>query len=626
MSSEKQPFPSPAVDEDGAFDRLLDYLGRTRGFDFTAYKRPSLIRRLERRMSIVSVPDFASYIAYLEANPDEFRQLFNTILINVTAFFRDGAPWDALRTQLIPELLEARGEDRDIRIWSAGCASGEETYSVAMLFAEALGLERFSRRVRIYATDLDEEALREARAAAYSRARIENVPPEIVGKYFDERDHTFVIDPELRRVVIFGRHDLVQDPPISRISLILCRNTLMYFNLATQSRILSRFHFALTDDGLLLLGKAEVLLTRSELFSPVDLRCRFFRKINREDVRERTAALVSPRREGTKALMSKPPEMYSVAFEAAPIAQIVVDAAGMLAMYNDRARSLFGLSPGDVGRPFHELEVSYRPVELRSLIQDAQEHRRPVVVKDVRLDGRDREPRSLDVQVTPLVDPQGRALGSSVTFADASRVQELQQQLFRSKQDLETTYEELQSTNEELETTNEELQSTVEELETTNEELQSTNEELETMNEELQSTNEELQTMNDELRSRSLELNSSNTFLEAIFTSLRSAVVVVSRDMQVQVWNVGALDLWGVRPEEAQGNSLFNLDIGLPIVELHQPVREVLGGAAAQREVLLPATNRRGRAIQCRVTILPLLGLEKQMTGAILMMEEAVSG
>ena len=593
MSSEKHPLPVSHIDEDSAFDRLLEHLSRTRGFDFTAYKRPSLVRRLERRMAIVSVSDYANYLDYLEANPDEFRQLFNTILINVTAFFRDGSPWDALRTERIPELLEARGPEAKIRIWSAGCASGEETYTVAILFAEALGREAFGQRVRIYATDVDDDALREARAAVYSRARIENVPAELVPKYFDQRHDRFELDPELRRAVIFGRHDLVQDPPISRISLLVCRNTLMYFNMDIQTRILSRFHYALTDDGLLLLGKAEVLMTRSELFAPVDLRRRFFRKINREDPRDRVTALVAPRREGTKAPMPKQSEMYSVAFEAAPIAQVVVDAGGTLAMYNDRARSLFGLAPGDIGRPFHELELSYRPVELRSLIQDAQAHRRPVVVKDVRLEGHDHEPRSLDVQVTPLFDPQGRGLGASVTFADASRVQELQQQLFRSKQDLETTYEELQSTNEELET----------------------------MNEELQSTNEEIQAINRELRDRSEALTDVNQFLESIMRGLRGAVIVVDQQLHVIAWNHRSEDMWGLRAAEVRNKNVFGLDIGLPIEQLRREIRACLAGETELATMSVQATNRRGKPVLCNVACTPLLG-KSQIQGVIVMVDE----
>jgi two-component system CheB/CheR fusion protein len=624
MSSEKQPLRSPIIEGDSAFERLLEHLSRTRGFDFTAYKRPSLVRRLERRMAIVSVPDFGSYIDYLEANPDEFRQLFNTILINVTAFFRDGAPWDALQTELIPELLGARGPDGDIRIWSAGCASGEETYTIAILFAEALGREAFGQRVRIYATDVDEDALREARTAVYSQARIDDVPAELVPKYFHQRSEGFVLDPELRRAVIFGRHDLVRDPPISRISLLVCRNTMMYFNMETQSQVLSRFHYALTDDGLLLLGKAEVLLTRSELFAPVDLRRRFFKKINREDPRDRTSALVLARREGTRPPMPKQPEMYSVAFEAAPIAQIIIEAGGTLAVYNDRARDLFRLAPTDVGRPFHELEVSYRPVELRSLIQDAQEHRRPVVVKDVRLEGRDREPRSLEVQVIPLFDPSGRGLGATVTFADASRVLELQQQLFRSKEDLETTYEELQSTNEELETTNEELQSTVEELETTNEELQSTNEELETMNEELQSTNEEIQAINLELRERSEALNDVNHFLESIMRGLRGGVIVVDKELHVLAWNHRSEDMWGLRADEVRRRNVFGLDIGLPIEQFRREIRACLSGETDLANLKVHATNRRGKPVLCNVTCTPLIG-KSHIQGVIVMIDEAAA-
>ena len=293
--------------------------------------------------------------------------------------------------------------------------------------------------------------------------------------------------------------------------------------------------------------------------------------------------------------MSKPTDMYSVAFEAAPIAHIVVDAGGTLAMYNDRARSLFGLVPADVGRPFHELELSYRPVELRSMIQDAQAHRRLVVVKDVRLEGRDSEPRTLDVQVTPLFDPQGRGLGASVTFADASRVQELQQQLSRSKQDLESTYEELQSTNEELETTNEELQTTVEELETTNEELQSTNEELETMNEELQSTNEELQSINRELRDRSEALNDVNDFLESIMRGLRGAVIVVNQELHVIAWNHRSEEMWGLRAAEVRNKNVFGLDIGLPVEQFRRELRACLSGEREVANLTVQATNRRGK-------------------------------
>jgi len=226
------------------------------------------------------------------------------------------------------------------------------------------------------------------------------------------------------------------------------------------------------------------------------------------------------------------------------------------------------------------------------------------------------------VQVAPLVDNGGSLIGSSVTFVDVTAYHQLRDELQRSHQELETAYEELQSTNEELETTNEELQSTVEELETTNEELQSTNEEMETINEELQSTNAELQTANDELRRRTEDLNQANTFLQSILASLRTAVVVVDRAFSILVWNQRAEDMWGLRAEEVRGQLFLNLDIGLPVEHLRNPIRALLVGEVESREVILDATNRRGKAIQCRILCSPLRGVGKEAQGAILLMEE----
>jgi two-component system CheB/CheR fusion protein len=314
--------------------------------------------------------------------------------------------------------------------------------------------------------------------------------------------------------------------------------------------------------------------------------------------------------------------MLPSAFDVSPTPQFIIDGDGQLAMFNDRAKSLFGFGPNDVGRPFQDLDVSFRPAELRSVVTDVVEHHRPAALRDVQWDGAGRETRFVDIQVIPIHDASGRMLGVSVSFADVSRVQELQLQLQRSRQDLETAYEELQSTNEELETTNEELQSTVEELETTNEELQSTNEELETMNEELQSTNEELQAINEELRQRTEDFTRANSFLESVLTGVRSGVIVLDRELRVIAWNGRAEDLWGLRAEEARSQNFLNLDIGLPTDQLRPAVRECLNGARELVETTVRATNRRGKSITCKVAVSPLLGSERDVRGAILLMEE----
>jgi two-component system CheB/CheR fusion protein len=226
------------------------------------------------------------------------------------------------------------------------------------------------------------------------------------------------------------------------------------------------------------------------------------------------------------------------------------------------------------------------------------------------------------VDLVPLLDTDSTLLGVSISFQDMTHHRRLQTELEKHRQELETAYEELQSTNEELETTNEELQSTVEELETTNEELQSTNEELETMNEELQSSNEELQTTNDELHKRTDELNRAKAFLESILASLYIAAVVIDADFRVLMWNTEASELWGLRSEEVQEKSLMSLDIGLPVEPLRAPLRAVLSGTSKFQEVTLEATNRRGRALQCRVTCTPLIGVGQDIQGVILLMEE----
>ncbi len=609
------------VSDDEHFEHLLEYLKRQRGFDFTGYKRSSLRRRVQKRMHEVKIEEFGDYQDYLEVHPEEFGALFNTILINVTAFFRDKPAWDHLAEEIFPRILADLGEDEPIRIWSAGCATGEEAYTIAIIMAEIVGMAAFKKRVKIYATDVDEEALEIARHASYFEKNMEPVPAELREKYFVREGDRYVFLSELRRSVIFGRHDLVQDAPISRLDLIVCRNTLMYFISEAQAKILERFHFALKDSGFLFLGKAEMLLTHAKLFKPETLKHRVFSRV--PGTRRRTPAIGVPSMGGV-AREPGPIYLHEVAFNAAQIAQIVVDVDGILVLANNRACSLFDLSRKDVGSPFKDLDLSYRPVELRSPIERVIENRTPASLSDVQRILPDGSTQYLTVQIVPLTINGGEVAGVGVTFQDVTRSKELEADLLDANAKLEASYEEINSANEELETTNEELQSTVEELETTNEELQSTNEEMETMNEELQSTNEELETINDELRLRTEEVNRSNEFLNAILTSLHSGVVVVDREYNVLIWNDEASNLWGLRADEVAGKSLLSLDIGLPVDQLKAPVGEMLKGKADYGERLIDAVNRRGRTFRCQVIATPLIDEEGARKGVVLLMEEVV--
>ncbi|NKQ54783.1 PAS domain S-box protein [Amycolatopsis sp. K13G38] len=610
-----------AAAPDEGFEQILGYLKEARGFDFTGYKRTTLMRRVGRRMTQVGIDSYPDYLDYLQVNTDEFALLFNTILINVTAFYRDADAWDYVQSEVVPMLLAERGPDDLIRIWSAGCSSGEEAYSLAIVFAEALGVEQFRQRVKIYATDVDEDALVQARHATYSAQAIEGLPAEYVERYFEQQGEEYVFHKDLRRSVIFGRNDLVQDAPISRIDLLVCRNTLMYFNAETQASVLRKLHFALVPRGVLFMGKAEMLLSHARMFDPVDLRHRIFRKV--------PAALPAgtPFAHTTtldrQRSVAAADELQALAFTASPVAQIVVNSDDVLALANQRAQRLFGLTDRDVGRLLRDLEISYRPVELRGYIQQAREDRRAVRVKDVEWQRGPGEIVALELHVSPLMATDDQPLGVSIVFHDVTTSHRLMADLATANRERENAYEELQSTTEELETTNEELQSTVEELETTNEELQSTNEELETTNEELQSTNDELQTINNTLRDRTSELDDVNEFLESILTSLRSGVVVVDQEMRVVAWNAGAEDLWGLRRDEAEGEHLLNLDIGLPVGELRPIVRPALAEADYTKDITLDAVNRKGRAVTVRISCGALRNRRGESTGAILVMEVA---
>ncbi|HKC77303.1 MAG TPA: CheR family methyltransferase [Gaiellaceae bacterium] len=412
---------------DPDFEQLLEFVRDERGFDYTGYRRPTLMRRFEKQMQDVGVDDWPNYRAYLEEHTEEYAELFNTILINVTGFFRDREAWEVVREQVIPRVLDDRG-DAPIRVWSAGCASGEEPYTIAMLLAEALGEEGFRRRVKIYATDIDDDALSEAREASFSAKQLEKVPPDLRERYFQQQNHGFVFRNDLRRAVIFGRNDLHRDPPISRVDLLVSRNTLMYFGSELQQRILANFYFALNRGGFLIVGKAEALQSGRNFFTPFDLKRRIFVKDGAVD-----PAFRLPRLPPISPDPDQPRELGEAAFEHAPVAQVVVDDQNRIAGVNQAARSMFSLRHHDVGRQLQDLELSYRPVELRSLIDEVRSERHTMARHDVTWAKASDDSRTLDVEVSPLAVPGEQFAGVIVSFVDSTEHRALEDDLERAR-------------------------------------------------------------------------------------------------------------------------------------------------------------------------------------------------
>ncbi len=608
----------PVADAD--FEALLSYIQESRGLDFRGYKRTSLKRRITLRMEAMGSEDFLAYRTRLEAHPGEFEDLLNTVLINVTSFFRDADAWDVLRERVIPGIVAGAGADRPIRVWSVGCASGEEPYSIAMLFAEVLGMADFCNRVKIYATDLDEEALKVARMATYTPRDIENVPPDLLDKYFERTANHYVFVRELRKCVIFGRHNVVNDAPISRIDLLTCRNLLIYLEAETQAVVLPRLHYALNRDGFMFLGKAETQLARSSLFRPVEMKHRIFAKVPQEWRRPLGSFAAS------RSTRHDPPMADSRLLEAvvneAGHALMVIDETGAVALANVPARQLLGIVDGDIGRPFQDLPISYRPIELRGPIEEVFRHRNSARLEDQEYRLNQSEVLRLTIDIRPLVGSDGMVFAALVAFIDNTRLHTLQRELEAAQENLEHSIEELQSANEELETTNEELQSTNEELETTNEELQSTNEELETLNEEARSSNEEMESVNEELRIQAEQASVYRIYLESALRAMNGGIVVLDQGHVIRSWNRWSERTWGLHADEALGTKFETLDIGLPIRQLRDSVSAVQSGGEEVVEAILEGLDRRGKRIVCRVRVSALSDDDGTDHGLVLIFQD----
>jgi len=581
--------------------RLLEKLSAEHGFDFRDYKLGSLSRRIDARRSQVGVDTLDAYIRHLDRHPEEAAALFDTILINVTSFFRDPEAWEALRQEVVPELIQVAAETRTIRVWCAACSSGEEAYSVAIVLADAIGDRAHDFDIKIYGTDIDEDALASARQALYRLEQLKAVPAPPLERYFQRDGQLYRFRRDLRRWCIFGRHNLSQDAPLPHIDLLVCRNVLIYFKSDLQERLLGRFLYAIRPQGFLFLGKSESLLARSKLFTAVRPKWRLFQRTAEPVVRpeatairadhEATAASAAatarhlPERVATSGMIAR-------IVEAAPLPLLLIDAADTVHFWNHAAALLYEM-PANVAlaRKFRDLDISYRVEGMRARVEHAKASQAASRLDDVRFTKRSGEVLYLQVQILPIVDG-GRTTAIVVSALDVTEQTRLSGDLARIAEQHAMASEELQSTNEELETTNEELQSTNEELETTNEELQSTNEELLT-------TIDEVQASHDQLATRTTELRRIELYHRSILQSMTDATVVLDREFKVTTWNEAAEQLWGLPAAQAVGRDFFALPLG-PVIELmRNAIRTSDGELRVQGtvdvEFPLPSSGKKAR-------------------------------
>jgi two-component system CheB/CheR fusion protein len=505
------------------FEALLDYIKQNCGCDLTLYKRPSLMRRFQHRMQQLKIENYAHYLQYLQEHPQECSSLLDTILINYSGFFRDrpsgvGASrhhdcWDYLANQIIPQIITRKQPHEKIRVWSAGCASGQEVYTLAMLLAESLGIEQYLQRVQIFATDLDEDALKQARRASYSNQEVADIPSELLSKYFEQIEQRYVFHAKLRRTILFGRHDLALDAPMSKIDLLVCRNVLIYFQPETQATVLVRFHFALTDNGFLFLGNSESMTNNKQIFTPVSLKHRIFAKGQKLTLQDHLLIRPQTRNKKTVDLLTMQNHIWQTAFVASPFAQIALDSSGRLILANNQAYALFRLNNNDLGAGLQDLEIG-RVVNSSALLRQlkydwaknspqgdwaklsavspadrlrlsvsssrsearvasalAEGNRQPISLKNVKWTT-DHNTIYLDIHITPISDPSGSLIGAILTFVDVTHYTKLEDELEQTKSNLVKVSLELQSKKDVLEKTTLQLNFTQNEVETVHQEMQ----------------------------------------------------------------------------------------------------------------------------------------------------------
>ncbi|MFL5680461.1 MAG: CheR family methyltransferase [Chloroflexota bacterium] len=603
-------------DEERLLARFLDEVREQTGIDFSTYKRPTILRRLQRRMVATNANRLADYIRYVGKHPEEYQRLASSFLIKVTEFFRDPELFGRLRESILPEIVKRRrAQSRELRLWSAGCATGEEAYSIAILAYEALGNEIADWTVRVFATDLDGEAVAFARRGIYPAAALDALPPELVERHFHKLDGEYEVRSHIRALVVFGQHDLAVRAPFPRIDLILCRNVLIYFTGELQRRALELFAFSLVDGGSLILGKAETTSPLPELFAVEDQRLKVFRR--RGDRRvvppfrlqdPATNAIMAGRRSRTPARLQLPavdPEPQSRAgakseriLAGLPIGIVIVNRSYDIESINPRARALLGIHGSAIGQDLIHVASGVPAKELRHAIDDALAGRTAALT--VELSGRpDGAAVWLDIECYPGASDAGPKAGAVVAVRDVSgqhaRVEEsdaaaaaarddaargvtqidslrdANRRLAVANDELASTNAELRSANDELQVANEEVQAATEEVETLNEELQATNEELETLNEELQATVEELSTTNDDMQARTVELQELTVDLEAqrrtadterarmqtLIESLRDGVLVVDSAGHTILRNqafVRMFEVEQIQPVDPDGN------------------------------------------------------------------------
>jgi two-component system CheB/CheR fusion protein len=645
--------PEVAAPSGNGLNTIFQVLRKATGVDFTHYRQSTILRRVQRRMVVHKIDKIEEYAKFVQSKPAEVQALYQDMLINVTSFFRGERVFEALKSTVFPAILKNLTRERGIRIWTPGCASGEETYSVAIALLEFLGDKASQVPIQFFGTDVSDTSVTRARNGVYPENIQADVSPERLRKYFTKVENGYRVSKTLRDMCIFAQHNVLNDPPFSRMDLICCRNLLIYLEPVLQSRVISLFHYALRPNGFLVLGGSEGLGTTSNLFAVEDRTHKIFSRKAGGARQAPGFSLHSPAEQRESDPVRGPAKQLDsnwgygeaqkefdrrLLTQYAPATVFVNEEMEIIHTRGNVNRYL-KLATGRASLSLMKMAREGLLVELRNAMNRAKKENVIVGKHNLQIKNEDGNGtgegapasasiRLVNFEVIPITLGNSKELYFMIVFQEAPlpppraaltrrtrASEETESALKRTvklEEELAATKEYLQSVIETQEATNEELQSANEEILSSNEELQSTNEEMETAKEELQSANEELTTVNDELRSRNLEITQINNDLINLLSSTDIAVIMIGSDLTIRRFTPKAQKFLGLIPGDI-GRPLANINPTIEIADLQSMVLQVVADFhTLEREL----TDRMG--VHYQFKILPYRTLDNKIDGAVM--------
>ncbi len=620
--------PSEPEENNTEIQTILSLLQASLNVNFANYKKSTIYRRIARRMIINKIESPKKYVNYLRTHKDELQALFDDLLIGVTSFFREPNTFAALKEKVFPNIIE----NQPIRVWIPGCSTGEEVYSIAIALEEFLEEKNIvGREIQIFGTDVNEKNIEKARHGVYQKSIEDQIPQNQLKRFFLLTNGTYQVNKRIRDMCIFARHDLTRDPPFSNLSLIVCRNLLIYFDSKLQERITPLFHYGLRPNGFLVLGEAESVGRFNNLFEPLIKRGVIFRRKQAQptfEVQLESSAPYSMKRPAEKPEKADSINMLEKEIdkllmkEYIPAALLLNNNLDVL-FFRGKVNPYISVDAGVASLNANKIVKKELRAALQTAVYRAKKNQKDVT-ETVYFD-QGEESKAVNIHVRILKLPKIEEAFFFVLFTEApkrlpSLTQKGQQEADETKDqrirelsdDLNSTKLTLQTIIEQQEATNEELRSAMEEVQSSNEELMSTNEELETSKEELQSTNEELSTLNEELKNRNQNLTVLNDDLNNLMASVDTAVVIVDNEYRIRRFTCQAQDLLRLMPADVE-HSIIDIRLGIPIENLEK----ALNLAVNQLEITrMEIKDEKGRWYQVRIR--PYLTQEKKVGGAIL--------